>query len=134
MREKNYKFNIQAYERTIIEKDLAAIQMESLKEYPGYRQAILAQLHLFLLFLSRKLPNVDNHSSTQTESGPVWMNDIFSYIEQNYMNKISLDTLSNHGNISTAHLSRVFKKMTGLNISEFITTKKVLKANELLLS
>jgi len=62
------------------------------------------------------------------------MKDVLGYIEANFIDGVSLEELSQYGNISIAHLSRVFKQMTGFNITTYVTTKRIIRAKELLLS
>lgn len=53
------------------------------------------------------------------------------YINGNYGNEISLNTLSEYLCISTAHFSRVFKRDTGKNFKDYVTDFRINKAKEL---
>ena len=57
---------------------------------------------------------------------------ISEYIASNYTQDLSLPTLSRIFSISTSHLSRQFKIVTGINISEYITYVRILNAEKLL--
>ncbi len=57
---------------------------------------------------------------------------ILRYIEQNYMNDISLEDLSNLAGYSTYHFSRIFKKYSNTTFINFLNRRRV-KAAELLL-
>lgn len=57
---------------------------------------------------------------------------ISEYIASNYTQDLSLPTLSRNFSISTSHLSRQFKIVTGINISEYITYVRILNAEKLL--
>ncbi len=57
-----------------------------------------------------------------------------NYIRQNYMNKISLNDISSHTNISVSYLSKVFKEEMGCNMSAFINQVRVENAKLFLLN
>lgn len=61
------------------------------------------------------------------------ISEIITYININYGNDISLDTLSKEFSISTAHLSRAFKKVTGISFIEYLNNLRVNEAQKLLL-
>ncbi|MFR4441584.1 MAG: helix-turn-helix domain-containing protein, partial [Hungatella sp.] len=55
------------------------------------------------------------------------------YINQNYCsNGLSLDAVADHFRKNPAYLSKVFKKETGFNFSDYITKKRMEKGKELL--
>lgn len=58
--------------------------------------------------------------------------EIVTYINENYMNDIGLDLLANEFFISTAHLSRAFKKVTGFSFVEYLNNLRVQKAQKYL--
>lgn len=55
------------------------------------------------------------------------------YIENNYMNQISRDTISNELFFNASYLSRLFKKSTGLSIFEYLAQVRVEEAKKLLI-
>jgi len=56
------------------------------------------------------------------------------YIKKNITSDISLEKVSGELSISAEHLSRQFKKDTGMNFSEYTNLIKFKKAEELLLN
>lgn len=60
------------------------------------------------------------------------IDNIISYINENYTKKITLDILSEKFYISKYHLCRIFKETTGLTVLEYIRRKRILYANELI--
>ena len=58
--------------------------------------------------------------------------DIVRYINQNYLSEINLDVLCEKFSISKTHLCRLFKNATGSTINNYITTKKLIYANNLM--
>lgn len=57
-----------------------------------------------------------------------------TYIQENYMNRISLTDAAAHSMISPEHLSRVFKKETGMGFNEYLNQYRLKKAETLLKS
>jgi AraC-like DNA-binding protein len=58
--------------------------------------------------------------------------DILEYINHHLDEKISLDLLEDKFYMSKFYLSHIFKKSTGFTINEYITYKRIIKAQELL--
>ena len=56
---------------------------------------------------------------------------VIAYINKNYTNTISLDALAEEFFVSKCHLCRTFKEHTGLTVYNYITSKRLLKAGEL---
>jgi len=59
-------------------------------------------------------------------------NRIKSYIDSNISGNLSLTNISNHINYNSAYVSRIFKQVTGTNLSTFIMNARIEKAKELL--
>jgi beta-N-acetylhexosaminidase len=56
------------------------------------------------------------------------------YVEENYQREITLSILAEHLLISTVHLSRVFKKETGVNFISYLTNFRIEKAKSFLIT
>ena len=54
------------------------------------------------------------------------------YIDENYMHNIGLDEVADEIHLSSAYLSTMFRKETGLNFSEYLSQRRMQKAKELL--
>ena len=59
---------------------------------------------------------------------------VVNYIKKNYMNKISLNDISSHTNISVSYLSKVFKEEMGCNMSTFKNQVRIESAKLFLLN
>ena len=59
---------------------------------------------------------------------------VIEYIEAHYAEKITLDKLAKHTNFSTAYLSNMIKKETGLNLMDNINKIRVEQSKKLLLN
>lgn len=58
--------------------------------------------------------------------------DIINYIKGNVDSQLSLNSVADHFNLSTGHLSRLFKEITGTKFSDFVITVKFEKAAKML--
>lgn len=64
---------------------------------------------------------------------PYWLDEVIAYVNQNYSSiDLSVDIIADKFNISSAHLSRTFKKFTGVNLSDYIHTVRIEKVKNLL--
>lgn len=96
-----------------------------------YLKIILSE---FLIYAERLF---ENSPSCQIEtSNPIHkkISEIIIYINKNYVENLTLDFLSKHFFISTFYLSRTFKKITGLNLNQYVNTIRIKEARKLLLS
>ncbi len=69
------------------------------------------------------------NSATQNDK----ISAVKKYIESNYMNQISRDTISNELFFNASYLSRLFKKSTGLSIFEYLAQVRIEEAKKLLI-
>ena len=58
--------------------------------------------------------------------------DCIEYVYVHIQERVTVEDLAAHTGMSPSHLSRLFKKETGISISDYIREKKVEKAQELL--
>ena len=59
---------------------------------------------------------------------------IIQYLDNNYMNNITMDYLASFCGISKSHLSREFKRYTGMSPIDYVLKKRITKASNLLSS
>lgn len=59
--------------------------------------------------------------------------DVLNYINENYLEQISLKELAERSFYSPSYFSRIFKKYYGKNLTEYIQEKRILTAKKLLL-
>ncbi|OMF32201.1 hypothetical protein BK133_14345 [Paenibacillus sp. FSL H8-0548] len=108
------------------------IHAEEKDKLPGYRQAVLLHLQQILLILGRALNPADAEPALFS-SAPSWMTSILTYIDEHPGNPLGLSQLAKQASVTPAHFSRVFKKLTGMNVTEYVTTKRIIRAKELLM-
>ena len=109
----------------------AAQQAEHHGEYGGdlRRQIAFIDLLLYVNSLYDHLPA--DHSITQKDRFQK-VQPILAYVQQNYQNPITLDSISQQFYMSKYYLCHVFKDVTGFGLNEYIINLRILKARELL--
>lgn len=60
------------------------------------------------------------------------ISNVLCFISANLTQHLSIDKISEHVKVSSGHLSRTFKKVTGYTILEYITLTRIKKAIEIL--
>ena len=73
-------------------------------------------------------------SKTKTITNLKAMQNVLCYIEDNYMNDISLEKISHHFNVDVYNLSKRINYITGTNFKTYINSMKVLKSEEMILN
>jgi len=82
--------------------------------------------------IQRTIEEVQNHNLNKMGS---LVKKVIDYIKENYhLNDISLSDISEKFFVSPSYLSRLFKKETGKNLSDFINEYRIEKAKQLLLT
>ncbi|MGC5773221.1 AraC family transcriptional regulator [Paenibacillus pabuli] len=97
--------------------------------YEQYQQLLLVEL---LLYLNRKL--FDNLAAPFVESNRTHKKvlDIVNYVNQHYMEPLSLCEISRKFDISSSYLCRTFKQSTGFSFIEYINNIRIKEARDLL--
>jgi AraC-like DNA-binding protein len=82
------------------------------------------------------LTHVNNIVTVTPKKGDThnFIQDILVYINNNLTEKITLDLLQEKFSISKYYISRSFKKQIGYTLVEYLTTKRILLAKELILN
>lgn len=121
------------YRNPGILKDLQAILNGIEREFENpddfSNDQILSYLHMMFVLFVRNLDTV-----THVESNNMHIKEILQYIQKNYSQNITLESLSQQFSLSSEHISRIFKKETGFNFIEYLTTIRMHEAEQLLLS
>jgi len=95
---------------------------------PQRLQAIMQLLQIFsqqLAFLSNQI------ILSQTKAEPVIIHKAKQYIQDHYMEELSLTQVAKAVNISTFYFCKIFKKYTGLNFTEYVSRVRIEKAKNL---
>jgi YesN/AraC family two-component response regulator len=124
------KFNLS--QQNVVQNILFKIVSESKTNLKGSDTFIKILLLELLLIIHRQY---DKTSTLYSEHpNPIYkkMSEIAIYINNNYMEKISLNSLSADFFISPYYLSRTFKDVTGFNFSEYLNNVRAKEARRLL--
>ncbi|MCC3373938.1 helix-turn-helix domain-containing protein [Cohnella sp. REN36] len=103
---------------------------------PGYRFAVVLLLQRLLLGMNRTAAPEDNEGADvhTKRVGPHWMQEMLRHIDRHPSGELSLSALADRAAVTPAHFSRVFKQLTGLNVTEYVNAKRIACAKELLVA
>lgn len=82
--------------------------------------------------LEEQLLSLSNMIASRINTDQVSILQVQKFIINHVGESISLSTLANHFYVSKEHLSRLFKKEVGTGVQQYITSKKIEYAKELL--
>jgi AraC-like DNA-binding protein/uncharacterized cupin superfamily protein len=94
-----------------------------------FTESLLKCYTIEMLYLILRHPG-QNEDSTST--GNDLIDGIVKYIKENYMSDIKLSTVAKLKSVSPEHLSRTFKKSTGLGFNEYVTLLRLRRAEEMI--
>jgi two-component system response regulator YesN len=94
-----------------------------------FESTSFAQIHQFACdVVAFCFSSVGNY----TRNSDKVIDQILSYIEQNYQQKITLTDLSEQVHFTTDYICRYFKRKTGVHLMDYVLNYKVQKAKEML--
>ncbi|MBB2482300.1 helix-turn-helix domain-containing protein [Bacillus sp. APMAM] len=126
-----YQISLPSEAQQKIEKQLLTIQQEITNEELGAKHASLIILHQIILDLYRI--RIKSNAKSRIYNSD-WITDILAYINEHLGEALSLTELANKSLVSTSHFSRIFKQKTGMGLIEYLNTKRIIKAKELVLT
>ncbi len=108
-----------------------ALNFNNSKNYGDdvYKKITLAEI---LIMTSKNYDNKNITPCSSSVSSYNKISSIISYIDSHLENKLTLDILSSNFFISKFYMETLFKTTTGLTVNEYIITKRILCAKELL--
>ncbi len=112
------------YNKTLDIADEIIRKMESLENIND----IYEYMKKTMVYFTREVAS----SRKKSYSKPVRL--VIEYIESHYAEKITLDKLAKHTNLSAPYLSKMIKKETGVNLMDNINKIRVEQSKKLLLS
>lgn len=130
---KSYKLELPASLRYEIEPMHAIIHGERDRQQSHYRAAIRLELGRLLLQLNRYLSQQLMDRSSENKRGPSWIADTLHEIDANPERPYTLASFAHNAAVSEAHFSRSFKQFTGMNVTDYVNAKRIIRAKELLL-
>lgn len=93
--------------------------------------SLTLQLLLYIYDLNKKERTLDMNRNMFVNKR---VGDITHYINSNYMNDLSLETLAAHFNINYYYLCKLFKNTIGFTFSNYLNAIRIKEANHLLLT
>ncbi|MFS0727119.1 AraC family transcriptional regulator [Paenibacillus sp. 1P07SE] len=131
---KQYRLQLPSRVREAISSLMEDIHTELEDREAGYRQAVRLSCMRLLLAVYRlqhsRAPAVAGQSQT---AGPQWMRESLLHIDIHPEEDLGLSRLARLASVTPAHYSRVFKQLTGMTVSSYVTAKRMQRAAELLL-
>ena len=121
------------YRNKAVNARLEAIMARIAEEYKSrckHRDSMLECLSGELFYLLASYPN--EYDMKKGELGFVWQT--VKYIKENYMHELSLADMARMHSVSPEHLSRSFKKETGLGFTEYLSLRRLRSAEIMLKS
>jgi len=109
-------------------KILTNIENEFLSKAPQYEDMIRSLLTIFLISQSR------SSKTSKNDSASPFIERIINYINENYSENITLDSLADKFSISKNYLSKLFKSKTGFGINEYLNIIRIKNAEHLIIS
>ncbi|WP_309120487.1 helix-turn-helix domain-containing protein [Paenibacillus sp.] len=132
---KRYKLELSADAdaRNDVERILGRIHEELEERRLGYREAVRLLLRELLLRLNRLEPAEGRSAGgPDLRIVPPWMDAVLRELDRLPEGASGLSELSRRANVSPAHFSRVFKRLTGMNVTDYLNAKRIVRAKELL--
>jgi AraC-like DNA-binding protein len=129
---KNYKITLQSEQKQQIEKLLIQLHEEVTNQEPGSKHYALLIIHQMMIELYRTQTKSKERIKDNTYKVD-WIADILLYINEHLHKPLSLTTLADKCLVSPSHFSRVFKETTGIGLTVYINTKRIIKSQDLLL-
>jgi AraC-like DNA-binding protein len=75
----------------------------------------------------------DSKQSPKRHEYILQLNSAFKYIDENYNKKITLEQVAKCANMSKFHFTRIFKKYSNITFYQYLTQKRIIKAETMLL-
>lgn len=130
---KKYKLEVDVELQAYTEQVLEQIRRELAEKAHGYRHAVSLHVQQWLLRVNRHVLSTHGSAPDEPGIGPQWMRDVLRHIASRPDADLGLATLAKQASVTGAHFSRVFKQLTGLNLTEYVSAKRISLAKEMLL-
>ncbi|MCP1134680.1 AraC family transcriptional regulator [Paenibacillus polysaccharolyticus] len=129
-----YKRHLNHAEQTQVSAFIDDIHAEFRSDHHLSSQAALLRLQLLLIFLERLDSATGPALATSSLPTPSWLSSILSDIDLKLRNRLTLPELAQQAAVSPAHLSRAFKRYTGMTLTDYVLARRVIMAKEHLLN
>jgi AraC-like DNA-binding protein len=101
-----------------------------------YCYALLLEMYAVLgeSYLNTSATQTEVNTITRQLSGEDAFNRALDYVNENYMDDVTLDSLAAYAGFSRYTLSRMFRQHTGQTFTQYLNKRRVTMAEELLAS
>lgn len=104
---------------------IALYPLYYLQDFPSWREAFL-----YIQKLSAKIFQI--LKSQKSDRNALLIQNIKSFVDEHIKETLTLTTISRFVNYNEAYVSRLFKQLTGVGLSEYISLERIKKAKHLL--
>ena len=112
----------------LLERSLREIHDMSL----GYLHALTSMKHLILLEICRSAQAIGTTSFFPSISYPPWFDPFLTWIDQHYLEPLTLKIMAKHCGFSESYLSKTFKRVIGKSIVDHLIDRRIQTAMMLL--
>lgn len=134
VKRKRHKIELPADIRKCLLEAMDEMERETRERKNGYRQAVQLLLQQLLLRLNRLTLAEAPADAVSSRIGPAWIRETLRSIDERPGQEAGLAELAERASVTAPHLSRVFKQLTGMNVTDYVNAKRIVRAKELLLS
>lgn len=119
-------------EQKIVERILFNIIRETKVKDSGHESYVRLEMGELLIFITRKATHTRSVATANVNHMQGKIYEIIQYLNSRYMNKITLENISENFYISPFYLSRMFKKVTSFTFVEYLNSLRIREAQQLL--
>ena len=119
-------------EQAFVETLLSAMVNEHKAQSPGYRDFLRTAMVQLLLLASRHAQSAPEGADNDVSPTHKTVSAVAAYINNNYNEDISLESVSEKFFISPCYFSRTFKRVTGIAFNEYLNGVRIKEAQRML--
>lgn len=101
------------------------IQQECVAGKPEYELIVKAELLLILGQLGRRYTELLTQSPVRSDIHLQQLEEALNYIDRNLTEELTLEEIAQSAGMSRSYFSAVFKKLNGLSVWDYITSKRI---------
>lgn len=119
-------------EQTMVEQTLFKIMKEAKERGIGSETCVRLSVLELLIFIARRAAKPETGTKEHMNQMHEKVSDIVKYINTMYMERMTLQKISENFYISPCYLSRLFKNVTGFTFVEYLNSIRIKEAQRLL--
>lgn len=140
---KSLKFNHESYLSDLasnklpleeLQQILLQIYKEDFSKAPGYKNVVLSLIHALISILIRQSYLIPKSKSDYILDNDLErLTNIITYLDKNYMNKISLQDIAKQNHMNYYYLSHFFKNTAGISFQKYLNNLRLDKSLSMLI-